>query len=217
MAQADVEIVNDALAAIGGFTIPSFLAPGPPGVNVERIYRAQLRFLVGSYPWHFANGFAALTRETADLKILWAYRYRMPNNRLAPPTAYYDQPDSKRRPFTDYELGDDGVLTNAERLWCSYRRLPPAQHWPSYFVELLRLACMAEFAMAVREDRSLRKELRIELFGAPQYMGQGGQWALATSIDATLAPTQSMAATGDPVLDHRLSGAGFHYSHEEWS
>lgn len=212
---SEIDIVNDALARIGGHTIPSFASPGPPGTNVERIYRAQLRHLLGTYPWHFTKDIAALTRESTAPAIRWKYRFRLPHNRLVPPKAYYDRADAKR-PFTRFELVTDAVLSDASALWCMVQRVPDVRHWPAYFVELVSLATMAEFALAIREDQPLRAKLKRELYGAEQYLGQGGLWALATSADAQAAPSESMNETGDPVSGFRQSGAGFHYDDGEW-
>lgn len=213
VAQLDIEIAQDALAATGALIIPSFAAPGPPGVNVERIYRSRVRFLIASYPWSFAQKQAELSRKGDGDG--WTSRFAMPVDLMGMPDGYYSDQDC-RRSIARFELDDGDVQADADRLWCDYKRLPPVTIWPDYFVELVLQACKVEFALAIREDRPLHDKLHREVYGSEQYMGQGGLWSLTTAIDARSTPTKSASMTGDPIRRVRQSGVGFFYNDDDW-
>lgn len=200
----DVTIANRALARIGGIQIQSFAVPGPSGHIVKATYDSVLEDLLGKYPWHFTKKTRAPLSRTAETPARWTYKFLLPPDRLAPPRAIYDSA-SGRRPFHDWEPEGNGILTSASALWADYQWRPSPSWWPSYFRELVTLAVAAELAGAVREDWQLRKSLRGECYGSEQFQGEGGQFAVAASLDAQAQPAQEIDGGHNALTTARFS------------
>lgn len=200
----DVTIANRAIARIGGIQIQSFAAPGPSGHIVPNTYTAVLEDILGKYPWHFTQKRRAPLVRTAETPNRWTYKFLLPPDRLAPPRAIWDSASSTR-PFHDWEPEGNGILSNAINLWADYQWRPPVDWWPTYFRELIVMATMAELAGALREDWTLRTRLRTEVYGSEQYQGEGGQFAVATSLDAQAQPSPSIDDDHNPLTASRFT------------
>lgn len=199
----DVTIANRAIARIGGIQIQSFDVPGPSGHIVPTTYNAVVEDLLGKYPWHFTKKTRAPLARTSDTPARWRYKFLLPPDRLSPPRAIWNSANS-RRPFHEWEPEGNGILSNAENLWADYQWRPPVAWWPVYFRELVTLAVMAELAGALREDWALRKSLRLECYGSEQYQGEGGQFAVATGLDAQAQPSPEIDGDHNPLTSARF-------------
>jgi hypothetical protein len=211
----DVTIANRAVARIGGIKIQSFDAPGPSGHIVPETYTSVLEDMLGKYPWHFTKKTRAPLFRTAETPNRWTYRFRLPPDRLAPPRAVHDSATA-RLPFHQWEPEGDGILSNAENLWCDYQWRPPVVWWPTYFRELIILAVAAELAGALREDWSLRAKLRTETYGSEQYQGEGGQFAVCTSLDAQAQPSPEIDGGRNPMTASRFTTGDARAGFEDW-
>lgn len=210
----DVTIANRAVARIGGIQIQSFANPGPSGHIVPQTYNAVLEDLLGKYPWHFTKKKAALQRSASPTPG-WTWRFQLPPDRLAPPRAIFNSA-TERRPFHDWEPMGDAILSNAEQLYAIYQWRPSPDWWPTYFRELVIMAVKAELAGGLREDWALRKSLRLEVYGSEQYQGEGGQFAVATSLDAQAQPSQEIDGGRNPLTEVRYSPGDARYGFEDW-
>lgn len=210
----DVTIANRAVARIGGIQIQSFAEPGPSGHIVPTTYKSVTEDILGKYPWHCTKKLAALQRS-ADPTERWLYRFQLPPDKLAPPRAIYNSLTEKR-PFHDWEPMGDAILSNAEQLWATYQWRPSPDWWPTYLRELIIKANMAELAGALREDWALRAKLRIEVYGSEQYQGEGGQFAVAASLDAQAQPSQEIDGGRNPLTEVRYSPGDARYGFEDW-
>lgn len=203
----DVTIANRALARIGGIKIQSFDAPGPSGHIVPETYNAVLEDLLGKYPWHFTKKVKIpLVKVGGVATGGWTHAYKLPADRMAPPRAIYDSDGENARPFHRWEPSGDVILSNAEALYATYQWRPTPDWWPTYFRELVILAVAAELAGAVREDWQLRAKLRIDTYGSEQYQGEGGQFAVCSSLDAQAQPAQEIDGGRNPLTSARFSG-----------
>jgi hypothetical protein len=211
-----VTIANRAISRIGGIRMQSFDQPGPAGKNAVDLYWSVIEDLMGKYPWHFTKKKAALSRETDAPVFGWTYKFLLPPDRLGPPRAIYDSPAVNARPFTNWEPNGQHILANVEALWCEYPWKPDPDWWPAYFRELSNLCLMAEYAGALREDWTLRAKLRLEAYGSEQMQGEGGQFAVATALDAQAQPAPEIDGGRNPITAVRYGPGDARSGYEDW-
>lgn len=209
---SDIDIVNRALSRIGALPISSLETPGAAGRIPANVYNSVRDDILSKYPWQFTLRFAELSRKGAAANQ-WTGEFHLPPDRLALPRAYYETA-ADERPVKRFQLFQTTVCTLTDTLFADYQVLPEAAHMPPYFVELLVLATAAELALSIREDRTLRDKLRTDAYGSELYQGEGGQFAVAATLDAQSGASPQIDAGHDPVSDARytLSDRG-----EEWS
>lgn len=197
-----VTIINRALSRIGCLPIQSISEPGPAGTGVVHTYDAVVEDLLGKYPWHFTKTFAALTRLTETPPLGWRSAFMLPRPRLALPRAYYENPNDDR-PLNRLQPAGEKVYTATDQLFAEYQVKPEPAYWPTHFRELVNLCLGAEYALEIREDPALRRELRRDAYGPPDYQGEGGQFKVATDLDAQAAPTAAIDGGRNPLTDVR--------------
>lgn len=197
-----VTMINRALSRIGCLPIQSEAAPGPAGTGVVFTYDAVLDDLLSKYPWHFTKKFAALSRLTAVPPLGWTSAFLLPPSRVALPRAYYDSATSDR-PLTRFQVSTNEIYTQTTILFAEYQERPEPPYMPAYFRELLTLAAAAEYALEIREDPSLRRELRRNAYGAEEYQGEGGQFKVAADLDAQAGASLQPAGGSNPLTDIR--------------
>lgn len=202
-----VTVINRALARIGCLPIQSTASPGPAGIGVVNTYSSILDDLLSKYPWSFTKKFAGLVKSTDAPIVNWTYRFVLPPDRIALPRAYYDSATS-RRPLTRFEIEAKHVLCNSSTLFCAYQFRPDPNSWPGYFSELMVLCLSAEYALEVREDPTLRDTIRKDAYGHPQYQGEGGQFKVASDLDAQAQPSEQPDGGRNPLVDARYEEAG---------
>jgi hypothetical protein len=195
-------IINAALSRIGCLTITSVLQPGPQGHGVLLTYTSVIEFLLSHYPWHFTKTFAALSRLTATPGMGWTSAFLLPPDRLAMPRAYYAS-SADERPLPRFQILGNHVLTNTDELFAEYQRNWDPAYWPKYFTETATLALAAEYALEIREDQQLRTALRRDVYGPPEYMGDGGQIKIAQDLDAQAEASKQVAGGTNPLTDIR--------------
>ena len=203
-----IDICDRALQRIGAPALQTESAAGAgPVLN---LYDDVVRFICGLEPWTFTKRTLALNE---DLELLpsdfWSHRYKLPNDRIGQPLAYYDKPASQRMPggvpFTEFELeGDDYVLTEATTLWCTYQVVAPPSQWPAVLREAITLALAAELAVARHEDHKTRAVLRATVYGDERVPGDLGLLGKASLQDAQRRPSPVMNRYGpNPLIDAR--------------
>jgi hypothetical protein len=197
-----VTIINRALARIGCLAIQSEAEPGPAGVEVVKTYDAVLEDILSKYPWHFATRFEALSRETDTPPLGWTSQFLLPPSRLALPRAYYDSATSMA-PLLRFQISENRVFTATSVCFAEFQISPPPAQWPGYFRELMVLCLAAEYALEVREDPSLRAQLRRDAYGPPEYQGEGGQFKIAADLDTQAMPSKQPAGGRNPLVDVR--------------
>lgn len=197
-----VEIINRALGRIGCNEIQSEAAPGPAGKQVVRTFDAVLEDILAKYPWHFTKRFAALSKMTDIPPLGWTAQYVLPPGRLALPRAYYDSATSAQ-PLLRFQISENYVFTSTSILFAEYQISPHPVQWPGYFRELITLCAAAEYALEIREDPTLRAQLRRDAYGPPEYQGEGGQFKIAADLDAQAMPSQQPAGGRNPLTDMR--------------
>lgn len=195
-----IALIDGALMRIGAEPLQVETAQGAE--THIAVYDSVLRFIVSAHPWSFTTVTRRLSRLTAAPSQHWNYQYQMPTDMIGGPRAVFKVSD-KRQPFHDYELVGSALATNEAEIWLQYQRLPEIVYWPGYFVELLTVALMAEYALSVREDAVLRERLRGDAFGSPQALGYGGLMGLARAHDGMSKPSPSLSEGESPLIDAR--------------
>ncbi len=203
---AETQFVNESLSRVGCRPVASLDAPfGPQGQIPRDVFNAVKRFLLGAHQWEFTKTFGSLTRYGAG-KAGWESAFVLPPARVDLPTAYYSS-NSDRHPIRHFEIYQGRVHVGHSACWAEYRFVPTFEALPSFFTELMQVVLMSEWALAIREDRTLRRELRLQAFGSEQYQGQGGQFAVAMALDAHGAAQKVAPSGGEEV--HILRGGSF--------
>jgi hypothetical protein len=196
--------INRALVRAGCLTLTGSETSHPSGPAILLLYDLVLTSLAG-YPWQHFKTYGKLQRSDADADAQWTYKFTPPSDRLDLPFAYFDRSDCKY-PFMVFEHRDNFILTDAAQLWCRYARLVEPGLWPGYFMDLFTLNLAAEYALAIREDENMRKSLLRECFGPPEFHGQGGRYAYATSLDSQKATAEQAGNGSDPFTSLYRSG-----------
>lgn len=197
--------INRALARAGCLTLTAGETRHPSGPAVLLLYDTVLESLASAYPWQHFKAFGKLTRETAAPAYRWSSAFALPADRQSMPFAVYDRAEC-RAPFMVFEYRDNFLLTDAEQIWVQYPRLVEPGLWPGYFMDLFTLNLAAEYAMAVREDERLRTTLLRDCFGPPEFHGQGGRFAFATSADSQKTASPQAGNGYDPLTSLYRSG-----------
>ncbi len=203
-----IEICNAALARIGAEALQSEDAPGAD--QVLRLYDDTVRVLVAFKRWRFATRTVQLQRLTDPPAAgFWTYQFKLPVDRVGLPDAVFDRSRADSgvpggRPFTDYELGEDVVLTDATVLYARYRVIPAIAMWPALFRECVTVALAGHCALAVNEDERRRDDLLREVYGDPRMPGQLGLVGKAASLDAQSSPSRIADAGGGPLINARF-------------
>lgn len=195
-------IINAALSRIGCLPIQSVSEPGPQGQGPLLTYTSVIDSILAQYPWHFTKAFTSLSRETATPGMGWTSSFLLPPDRLALPRAYYASATDEQ-PLKRFQLMGNSVLTATDALFCEYQKNWEPAYWPKYFTELATLALAAEYALEIREDPGLRNNLRRDVYGPPEYMGDGGFIKIAQDLDAQANASQQAASGDNPLTDIR--------------
>lgn len=205
-----IEICNAALARIAAEVLQSEDAAGAD--QVLRLYDDTVRFLVGLKRWRFATRTVLLSRVAdAPAAGFWKFQHKLPNDRIGLPDALFDKSRADSgiaggRAFTDFELGEDVVLTDAETIYCRYRVIPAITMWPALFRECVTVLLASHLAGAVNENHGQRDALRQEVLGDPRVPGALGLVGKASSFDAQSSPSRIVDGSGGPLINARLPG-----------
>ena len=205
MASSDIDICSQALELLGIPAISSF-DENPVAATCQRFYDTTINYLLGRYPWRFAQKTAQLDRQANDPVAHWKFQYTFPTDIVAPGVyALFESNRTGTNPIKDYTLGLNDqqqavILSDRRELWMVYTiRLPEAQ-WPPHFYRLAVFAMAAILAIPLTEDPDKDSVWQAKAYGTPQEGGEGGFLANAKRIDAQQAPAA-------PIQDYTLMQA----------
>jgi hypothetical protein len=191
-----LDIINRALIEIGQTPVVEDV---PPGDSRVLEYETHIGALVSSYPWTFQTRLVQLARLTASPEAQRQYAYDLPSDMLGTPRAVY--PSSVgRQPTSDFEIRGRQLYTDHPEIWLRYTQTLQPARWPGYFLGLAVLVMKAQFALSVREDTVLWRQLYELAFGPPQMQGEGGKIAEAKAIDASGKPSDVIAIGSNPLI-----------------
>jgi hypothetical protein len=191
-----IDIINRALIEIGQSPVAEDVPPGPSRV-LE--YETHIGALISSYPWSFQTRLVQLARLTAPPDAQRQYAYDLPSDMPGAPRAAYPNALT-RQPTTDYEIRGRQLFTDHQEIWLRYTQTPEPARWPGYFLALAVLVMKAQFALSIREDTVLWRELHQLAFGPPQMQGEGGKFGEAKTIDAGGKPSEVIQIGSNPLI-----------------
>lgn len=201
-----IAFIDEALVLNGSEPLGSETAPGAE--THLAAFKSAKNLILCCHPWSFCTFTRQLVRITQPPELHWKYSYELPPDMIGGARAFFDRSDF-RSPFTNLELfGEREVRTDADRLWLSFTKDVPIAVWSAAVREVILLLLRSELALSIREDRSLRNDLRVQAIGTDAQMLQGGLLAAARGINDMGRPSQAAAAAGNPIIDVRRSGAG---------
>lgn len=195
-----IDVINTALGRLGAAAIQS--ESQPRAAKLIRAYDTITNGLLSCYPWSFAKRTQQLARLSATPTAFWTYVFQKPSDMLGSPRAIFADKTSKQ-PYTAWEAGETGYMSDAEELWAQYTRVTPPALWPAHWLEMATVALMSDYALSVREDKGLQRELRGQVWGNPSTPGEGGLLLEAKHIDASSQPSRSFIASATPLLAAR--------------
>lgn len=184
-----VRYCSDALLLLGEGTIASFEEGTDKASVCGALYPAVRDAMLTSYPWRFTLSKARLSRLADAPLNEWRYAYQPPADLLIL-RALFDTSALSARPLLSYELFDGAILCDAETVFADYQRRVPEDRFPPHFVQLLRYALAAEFAMAITDQATAVQIWTQKAFGTPSEGGRGGYFRHARGLDAQQQPGQ---------------------------
>ena len=195
-----IDVINTALGRLGAAAIQS--ESQPRAAKLIRAYDSITNALLSGYPWSFAKRTQQLARLSAAPTAFWAYVFQKPSDMLGSPRAMFADPNNKI-PFTAWEAGETGYMSDAEELWAQYTRITPPALWPAHWLEMATVAIMSDYALSVREDKPLQRELRSTVWGNPSAPGEGGLLYECKLIDASSQPAKAFVSSVTPLIAAR--------------
>lgn len=200
MALSRIDVIDTALVQIGAEPLQSESAVD--AATHIRAFDSIAGYCLSINPWHWNTVTRQLVRLSAAPLRYWRFQFERPADMLGAPRAYYDSAD-QRSPFTDVELLDGAIQTNAAQLWMTMDRQSSPDMWPAYFVTLIETALQARFALSIREDAVLADRLEQRAFGLPSEHRRGGLMGIALDIDAQSKPSPVIAEGRNPLVSAR--------------
>jgi hypothetical protein len=201
MALTRIDMIDASLMRIGAEPLQSEAAAGAD--THIAIFDSVSGYCLSANPFSWNTVTRKLVRLTAAPLRYWKYAFEKPSDMLGAPRAFYDNATCRVQ-FTEVELNDGVIQTNVTDLWMKMDKRSPVDQWPGYFVELIQVALMSQFALSVREDRALMVTLDQAAFGTPSENRQGGLMGVAMGIDAQGKPSPVVAMGRNPLTSARL-------------
>jgi len=204
MAQGDTKlsICSDALIMLGASPLSSFSDGTDEAQVADRLYDDVRDTLLMQYPFSWSSKKVKLARLSDAPINEWRYKYQLPGDMLGNPKAVFATSAIADRPVRDFEIYSGGLYTNLEDVWIDYQVTPEPAEFPPYFVRLLRTALAAEFAEPITDQITKAQYFHQQAYGAPSENMRGGLFRVATSIDGTDRPAQTIQEF--PITDIRF-------------
>ncbi len=154
---ANREAITNLTIAVGGFVVVTKVA-----TTVSALHAAALQILAAKT----AGATLATTGLTTALRLLpWAA--------LA----------VGARPFQEWEIYEDKLLTNSPTIVVDYQFSVPENKMPVYFVQLLKYMMAWHLAEPLTDQATKAQYWQSVAVGAPSDNGRGGYFRIAANID----------------------------------
>lgn len=181
-----VSICSDALILLGAKPISSFNDGTDESNTADRLYPNVRDMALSMYPWSFAYKKLKLARLLTTPTNEWEYEYQMPGDRLGNPRAAFSSESVGARPFKNWEILGDKLLTNEKKVVIDYPYQTPEFAMPQYFVQLLKYMMAWHLAYPITEQEAKTQYWQAVAIGA----GRDGYFRQAASIDGQGQPPQ---------------------------
>lgn len=158
----DVSIASTSLVSIGEQSISSFA--GVTGGIAGEIYKSVRKELLYKRPWFF-------NMETAVPSLLlkapesdYLYAYKLPDD--------FGLLREVQNDIGDYQLHRSEFLTDYKgEFWVRYQRIVLESLMPDWFVTLMEKRLMHRYAVSIKEDMPMARELKEDYLEELRTMG----------------------------------------------
>jgi len=199
------DIVNRALALIGGGSLISLDDDNDLSRQANLIYWMNVEWALGLMPWVFARRTYKLSRLAEAPLTGYQYAYGLPGARLGYPIKNYSQARRPDLPLRDFVLEADELHTDAEDVWSIVKVAVAPNVWPPEFRKAVITLIAADLAVPVAHDTALADAQRRLAVGPPEAGGSGGLMGMAIAKETALSPPEG-AYTEDPLTSARYGG-----------
>lgn len=196
------EICSLSLVELGEDTISSFTANTSPSQICGLRYPEYIKYLLSIHPWKFTLKKVQLARLTTNPINEWKYAYQMPSDILIL-RALYNSSSTGIIPDTCYEVFQDKIYTDEEKVYIDYQFQPAEEEFPPFFVEFAVMAFASKIAMPITDDLKIEESKYIKAFGSPSDNRNGGEFGIAKKLDSLQNPSGFIRA--DDLLAARFS------------
>ena len=156
MANATVDLCNQALGKIGASTINSITQATEEARRANAIFKQSLDYLLQLFSWNFAVTRKTLARDVDDPTFEWTFQYQLPTDPwcLRPLSLYGGG---------SYEIvAGRKLLTNQDSAQLVYiKRVTDMNDLSASFKETFVNYLAAQLAFPLTKDASLKKEMEL--------------------------------------------------------
>ena len=185
-------ICSDALLLLGAAPISSFNQGTDEATVCDRLYGDVRDSTLQAYPWSFSFKKVQLARTVNTPVNEWKYEYALPSDRIGPPRAAFTSTAVGARPFQQWEIYGDKLLTNEEVVVIDYQYSVSEAAMPVWFVQLLKYQMAWHIAEPITDQVSKTDYWKTVAVGPPGENNRGGYMRTAMSIDAQGTTPQSI-------------------------
>jgi hypothetical protein len=204
MALTRFKVCSLALTEIGLRPISSFV----DNTNLDaaevcgELWDHYSEYLLTVHPWRFNMKKVQLAQVVQAPVNEWRYAFQKPADCIKIHAAW-ESDSNGILPYKRYELFEDKVFSDIERLWIDYQYYRDAPFWPTYFTEFAVMAFAAKLAPILTDNTALADRKDIAAWGLPQERRRGGLLAVAKLIDSQQAPSEPISSS--PLISARFS------------
>lgn len=205
------ELASLALTTeLGLNPISSFEGRGGAAKIAKRSYEQIVSECLSLYPWDFAKRMVKLSRRTEAPVAQWKYKFGLPSDMLGGPHKVLRSADINAPAFKDFEIMSDAdkktfLFANEPAIWIVYVHRQPEANFPPHFVNFVKTALAADWAMPLRENAELARNKFVEAWGEPHEQQRGGKFRRARQVDSMQGGTQRFE---DFTLINARAGGG---------
>ena len=199
----DVSLVNRGLTRLGLKTIAGFAEDSDKARTSDLMYPGIRDSIIAMHPWRFATGKGTLNRLTSTPINEWKYAYQLPTNLIAGPYALFNSAQTGALPMTRFEIFEDKVYTDEEKVVVDYRFQPAEARFPPLFQELVVYAFAAAVGPILTDNAKMATLYHEAAWGTASDNMRGGMFAAAARENAASNP--AMAIEDDSLVVARFS------------
>lgn len=186
-----IGICSNALIRLSAEPIEAFDEGTTIANTCEALYFQKKHYIMGMYPWRFTMKFMQLSRLVTTPLIRYKYEYALPSDRVQGGMPFVVAASGTNCiPTNDYEIIGNKLMCDLETVFVQYQYDAPEEFWPFYFTELIIEVMKTELVYPVTENGQMYQETKMETYGTPSEMGQGGLIGRSMFIDSRDNPTQ---------------------------
>jgi hypothetical protein len=204
-ALAPEDIVNRALARIGGGEIASLDTDGDLQRQANLIYFTEVEWALGLMPWVFARKTFKLSRLEHVPETGYRYAYALPADRLGYPIKNLSQVRRPDQTLRDFTIENVELHADAEGVWSVCKVMVEPTAWPPEFRKAMIVLMASALAVPVSHDLQLARALQVEAVGNDPSGNVGGLMGAAITKELALSPPEE-AYSNDVLTSARYGG-----------